>query len=54
MWVVASIMKDRRPIYVVENTETGQRKNCDSDWEKHAQIFADYLNEKEKNASTNV
>ena len=52
MWVVISIMKDRRPSYAVENTETKERKNCDFDWEQHAQIFADYLNEKEKNAST--
>ena len=54
MWIVTSIMKDRKAIYTVENTETGQRKNCDFDWEQHAQIFADYLNEKEKDASTQV
>ena len=50
MWRVTQIYKNKVPTFTVENTETGERKNCDFDWEQHAQIFADYLNEKEKNA----
>lgn len=53
MWRVKQIMIDRVANYVVENDETGERRKCDFDCERHAQFFADYLNEKEKNASTN-
>ena len=53
MWIVTQIYKNKVPTFTVENTETGERKNCDFDWQPHAQVFADYLNEKEKNASTN-
>lgn len=47
MWKVMQIVKNGIAFYVVENTETGERKRGEFDCERSAQSFADYLNKKE-------
>ena len=47
MYHVISEIHDRAPVYLVEDTETHERKRCHFDCERSAQAFADYLNEKE-------
>lgn len=48
MWKVMQIVKNGIAFYVVENTETGERKRGEFDCERSAQSFADYLNKKEE------
>lgn len=46
MWKVMQIVKNGIAFYVVENTETGERKRGEFDCERSAQSFADYLNKR--------
>ena len=52
MYHVISEIQDRAPVYLVEDTETHERKRCHFDCERSAQAFADYLNEREGNERT--
>ena len=47
MWTVGSEMRDRVAYYFVFNLETGERKHGEFDCERSAQIFANYLNERD-------
>lgn len=47
MYHVISEIHDRAPVYIVEDSETHERKRGSFDCERSAQAFADYLNERE-------
>lgn len=48
MYHVISEIHDRAPVYIVEDSETHERKRGSFDCERIAQAFADYLNGKEQ------